>query len=257
MNQWLVDFIAAPMRAIENEQRGFLLSDRGRRIDYEVALTLVTAAVAMTIQYYLFTERNPFSSMFQVMSRDAELVRHGYWALGQIVAFAVIPLPVVVLVFRRSPAEYGLKLRGMMSCWWVYLLMYLVMMPVLVWASTNDRFLRTYPFYRLAEDESLWPRLIVWEILYALQFVALEFFFRGFLLHGTKRRFGAYAIFVTVLPYCMIHFGKPMPETLGAIVAGIFLGFMSLKTGSISMGAALHIAIAWSMDALAVWRMSS
>jgi membrane protease YdiL (CAAX protease family) len=145
----------------------------------------------------------------------------------------------------------------MMTCWWVYLLMYLVMLPVLVWASANDRFLRTYPFYRPAENESLWPRLIAWEILYAIQFVALEFFFRGFLLHGTKRRFGVYAIFVTVLPYCMIHFGKPMTETLGAIVAGIFLGFMSLKTGSIGMGAALHIAIAWSMDALALWRTNS
>ncbi len=257
MNRWLVDFVAAPVRALDEEQRSFLLSDRGRRVDYEVILTLLTAAVALTIQYYLFTERNPLASMFRIASRDAELVRHGYWAIGQIIAFALIPLPVVILIFRRSPAEYGLKLRGITACWWVYLSMYLLMLPALIWASNNDRFLRTYPFYRLAENESLWPRLIAWEIVYAVQFIALEFFFRGFLLHGTKRRFGVYAIFVMMLPYCIIHFGKPMPETLGAIVAGIVLGFMSLKTGSIGMGAALHIAIAWTMDALAIWRVSS
>jgi membrane protease YdiL (CAAX protease family) len=52
----------------------------------------------------------------------------------------------------------------------------------------------------------------------------------------------------------MIHFGKPIQETLGAIVAGILLGFMALKTRSIWLGAALHIAVAWTMDGLAVWR---
>ena len=56
------------------------------------------------------------------------------------------------------------------------------------------------------------------------------------------------------VPYCMIHFGKPMPETFGAIGAGVVLGFMSLKTRSIWLGAMLHVAVAWSMDAAALWR---
>ena len=58
------------------------------------------------------------------------------------------------------------------------------------------------------------------------------------------------AIFVMMVPYCMLHFGKPMPETFGAIIAGIVLGFACLKTGSIWLGAAIHIAVAWSMDTL-------
>jgi membrane protease YdiL (CAAX protease family) len=254
MKRWLLDAIAVPLRQIEDEQREFLLSERGRQVDYEVILTLVTAAVALTIQYYCFTEYRPTGWLLSVWPEHAELVRHGYWAFGQIVAYVLVPLPVIVLVFRRSPRDYGLKLRGVLANWWVYALMYLVMLPLLIWLSGNDRFLRTYPFYRLADGESLWPGLILWELIYALQFVALEFFFRGFLVHGTKRRFGVYAVFAMAFPYCMIHFGKPMPETLGAIVAGIVLGFMSLKTGSVGMGAALHIAIAWTMDGLAIWR---
>ena len=254
MKPRLSSAIADTLREIEGEQVKFLLSERGRQVDYEVILTLVTAAVALTIQYYFFTEYRPTGWLLSVWPEHAELIRHGYWALGQIVAYVLIPLPVVVLVLRRLPSDYGLKLRGVLAYWWVYALMYLAMLPVLFWVSTNDRFLRTYPFYRLAEGESLWPGLILWELLYALQFVALEFFFRGFLVHGAKRRFGVYAIFAMAFPYCMIHFGKPMPETLGAIVAGIVLGFMSLKTGSVGMGAALHIAIAWTMDGLAIWR---
>jgi membrane protease YdiL (CAAX protease family) len=55
------------------------------------------------------------------------------------------------------------------------------------------------------------------------------------------------------VPYCMIHFGKPMAETLAAIVAGIILGLMSLKTRSIWFGACLHVAVAMSMDFLSLW----
>ncbi|MCA9147548.1 MAG: CPBP family intramembrane metalloprotease, partial [Planctomycetales bacterium] len=82
--------------------------------------------------------------------------------------------------------------------------------------------------------------------------IALEFFFRGFMIHGTKRQFGPYCVLVMMVPYCMIHFTKPLPETFGAIIAGVVLGLMSLKTRSIWLGAALHIAVAWSMDVAAL-----
>ena len=91
-----------------------------------------------------------------------------------------------------------------------------------------------------------------WQALYALQFVSLEFFFRGFLVHTLKRDLGAHAVFVAVVPYCMIHFQKPLPEALGAIVAGIVLGTLSLRTGSVLGGAAVHVAVALTMDVLAL-----
>lgn len=118
--------------------------------------------------------------------------------------------------------------------------------------SGTEGFQRKYPFYHLKPGEHPWPRMLIFEILYALQFVALEFFFRGFVLHGTRHRFGSGSIFVMMVPYCMIHFQKPMPETFGAIIAGIVLGFTSLKTRSIWLGASLHIAVAWSMETLAL-----
>ncbi|HVJ80534.1 MAG TPA: hypothetical protein VNC50_05645 [Planctomycetia bacterium] len=56
------------------------------------------------------------------------------------------------------------------------------------------------------------------------------------------------------LPYCMIHFGKPLLETMASIGAGLILGGLSLKTRSIWLGAALHVYVAWLMDALALYR---
>ena len=50
----------------------------------------------------------------------------------------------------------------------------------------------------------------------------------------------------------MIHFGKPLPETIGAIIAGIFLGTLALWTRSIWLGFLIHVSVALSMDITAM-----
>jgi membrane protease YdiL (CAAX protease family) len=93
---------------------------------------------------------------------------------------------------------------------------------------------------------------VVWELIYFVQFFGLEFFFRGFLVHSLKPALGKYAIFVMTVPYCMIHFGKPPAETFAAIFAGVFLGWLSYRSGSILLGLILHCAVAFAMDILAL-----
>ena len=50
----------------------------------------------------------------------------------------------------------------------------------------------------------------------------------------------------------MIHFGKPYLEVNGAIVAGIALGSLSMKTKSIYQGFLVHVTVAGLMDWLAL-----
>jgi hypothetical protein len=50
----------------------------------------------------------------------------------------------------------------------------------------------------------------------------------------------------------MIHFGKPLSECLGSVVAGIALGTLALRTGSIYGGVVVHCGVAWSMDLFAL-----
>ena len=95
---------------------------------------------------------------------------------------------------------------------------------MIVAASFTPSFQERYPFFHPAAGHSLWPYMYAWWVLYWLQFCALEFFFRGFLLHGLAPRLGWAAIFAMALPYNMLHYGKPMPEALAAIVGGIALG---------------------------------
>jgi len=134
-----------------------------------------------------------------------------------------------------------------------YLLLAVLITPVFVIASYGHAFQAKYPYYKLSRGESLWPWFVAWECLYAIQFVGLEFFYRGFLVHGLKHRFGYAAVWVMVIPYLTIHFGKPPAEAFGAIFAGFILGTLSLKSRTIWWGAALHIWVACSMDLLSLW----
>jgi membrane protease YdiL (CAAX protease family) len=88
--------------------------------------------------------------------------------------------------------------------------------------------------------------------MYFVQFFALEMFFRGFWLGALRRSFGSGAIFAMAVPYCMIHYGKPYLEACGAIVAGIALGSLSMKTKSIYQGFLVHVTVAGLMDWLSL-----
>ena len=181
------------------------------------------------------------------MSGDQH-TRLTWWAGMAVITYFVIPVAVIRFGFRERVRDYGVKLTGATAGGPVYLVFVAVMIPLVWVCSAEARFQATYPFYRISYphqiDEYFWQ----WELMYALQFVVLEFFFRGFLVHGTKHRFGAYSVTVMMVPYCMIHFAKPMPECFASIIAGFALGLMSLKTKSVWLGAALHISVAWGMD---------
>jgi membrane protease YdiL (CAAX protease family) len=50
----------------------------------------------------------------------------------------------------------------------------------------------------------------------------------------------------------MIHYGKPLPETMGAIGAGLLLGTLAMRTRSIWGGVLIHVGVATTMDVLAL-----
>jgi len=176
-----------------------------------------------------------------------------YWVMVLITFYFIVPLFIIKLIFKDSMNVYGLSPKGIFKSYKIYIVFFLFMVPLILLVSNTDSFQHKYPFYN-PFGESLWPNFIIWQCLYFLQFFALEFFFRGFMLHGIKKRFGFYAVWIMMLPYMMIHFQKPMPETMGAIFAGIILGALSLKSRSIWLGVAIHYSVAITMDLAALWQ---
>jgi membrane protease YdiL (CAAX protease family) len=233
---------------------------------FEPLVVLASAAVVLTLLQFHGTAAEPGRILAWLergsggLARAASSLFHGpwfelasyaYWSLACCVGYFAVPALLLRVLRPGQPlSAFGLSWSGLSGHGRPYLLLFLASLPFIALASTRAAFQETYPFYRHAGRSA--ADFLAWEALYALQFLALEFFFRGFLLHTLKRDLGANAVFVAVVPYCMIHFQKPLPEALGAIVAGIVLGTLSLRTGSVLGGAAVHVGVALTMDVLAL-----
>jgi membrane protease YdiL (CAAX protease family) len=229
--------------------------DRARTSwDYRPLVVLLTVAVSLTLQEY-YGDRGFFRqwSVLPASIRtgpDWELWSFVWWTGWRVLGFVVLPALVVVCMPGERLRDYGLRTAGFFRHLWIYVALFLAVLPLVIYMSTTKEFQRIYPFYKLANRSTF--DLVAWEVLYAIQFLSLEFFFRGFMLHGTKRSLGVHSIWVMIVPYCMIHYGKTFSETMGAIVAGVILGTIALRTRSIWGGVFIHVAVALTMDLLTV-----
>ncbi len=180
-----------------------------------------------------------------------ELYAFGWWAFSRVSGY-LLPFAVWKLVFPEdSLRDMGLRTRGFFQHAWIYGLFLAIVMPLLLVVSRQPDFGAYYPFY--GKCSRSWFDFLAWEAMYYAQFFGLEMFFRGFWLGALRRSFGSGAIFAMAVPYCMIHFGKPFLEANGAIIAGIALGSLSMRTKSIYQGFLVHITVAAGMDWLALW----
>ena len=183
-------------------------------------------------------------------SRWFSFVDLGYWAGIRIAAFLLFPVLAIRLLLRERIRDHGLRLGSLPGHMRAYLLILAVVLPPVLLSSLRPEFRAYYPFYRNAHLS--WLDFGLWELLYAAQFFALEFFFRGFWLTATRRAFGSHAAYAMMVPYCMIHFTKPLLEVLGAIVAGIVLGLLAMHSRSIWGGVLVHVVVAVTMDVCAL-----
>ena len=227
------------------------------RLDGRDVAVVILTCVLLTLFYYyarpgFFNEHmeRPVAALLGLeTSPYRSLLPYWYWSFSSLVLRVLVPMGCIALWFKGSVRDYGFGLwrpgHGR-----VYLGMYLIMLPLLVGASFLSSFQQKYPFYAEA-DRSL-THFVLYELAYGIQFASLEAFFRGFMVFALFKRLGYYSVLIMTIPYCMIHFSKPVPETLGAIVAGLVLGFMALNSRSWIPGALLHWSVGFTMDVLCI-----
>lgn len=218
---------------------------------FEWGVTLV-AALGLMVMWF-----GGQQSVFLEFVRVTEWVPEGYWDLSAL-AFWVgmcvvgyVLLPVIYLKSSgRDLSDYYLGWSGFRRHLPIYLGLFIPGSLLVVWVSYWPDFQAIYPFYALA-SRSLFD-LVAWEVLYGVQFFALEFFFRAFLLESLRRAMGFGALLLMLLPYCMIHFNKTAAESAGSIVAGVILGMLAMRGRSIWGGVLIHWLIAIQMDVLSL-----
>ncbi len=234
------------------------------KLDRRAVFALVYTAFGLTCIFYLKdadaiaralagTNLEWFGALISDSSEN-NLPALAWWVGVVSVFYFVGPLLIIKFAWNANLSDFGLKLRIEPGFWKLLAACTAVMLPLVYLMSLTSGFAAKYPFLRIYDGEPYLGRtLLIWELIYFVQFLGLEFFFRGFLVHSLKRSLGLYSIFVMTVPYCMIHFGKPPAETMAAIAAGIFLGWMSYRNGSIWLGLLLHCTVAFSMDILALY----
>lgn len=151
-----------------------------------------------------------------------------------------------------------LKFKGFGLCnfkieYKTYLGFLLVMVPLLVFASTQADFLKTYPKLKqiAVSYEKYVQQLLIYEPVYLLNFVMLEWFFRGYMVLFFKKYLNTKAIILVAMVYCSFHFGKPLLECISSFFGGYILGYIIYNTKSIWGGVIVHMGIAFLMDLFA------
>lgn len=216
-----------------------------------VVVASVYAAIALTFLEY-FARPGFFVQHFPLAATaHFGLYPHLWWALWTIALFLGVPAILVRALFRHPLRDYGLNLAIKRKHWWLYLALFVAVFPVVIYAASRSDFQAIYPFYRGAFQATA-GAVLAWEMAYLTQFLALEFFFRGFLVLGLGRVIGRASIWLAMVPYCMIHYHKPPAEAFAAIIAGIVLGELAYRTRSIAGGVIVHIGVAATMEALAL-----
>lgn len=219
-----------------------------RSVDGRAALALLYTAAGLTLLEFFYM---PWHVQRRIDGRSELSVEAGAtYCVATCVVYLVLPALIVRFGQREKLASIGYDLRGFVRHAWVYLAGYVLMLPLLFAAARRPDFAGLYPFVH--EARASWGAFWTWEAFYMLQFLSLEAFFRGYLLMTLERRFGWTAIFVMVVPYCMIHYHKPWLEAYAAIAAGVALGALALRFRSFYGGALLHGLVALTMDLLAV-----
>lgn len=164
------------------------------------------------------------------------------------IIYLLLPL-LSLLLLRTRPRDTGWTL----GYWRLWLLdtaiLYVAVLPFLYWAAHQPSFHRTYPY--LLVSRSGWQGFLLGQAVRLVYMLGWESLFRGYLLFGYSRRAGnAVGITISTIPFVLMHFGKPVPEVWGSIVAGVALGVLALRGRSFLPAAMLHYSVALTLDLL-------
>lgn len=221
------------------------------RDSYYLFFIITTCSVVLLLQNYLSASGiagNFISGLPFFINFNTSFAYVLGWGIFTIFIYTFIPL-VTIYALKETPKQYGFSFNKNGKL--IYLIAPVLILPITFIFSKSQDFQNTYPFL---SNPNSFIELICWEAIYLVQFAALEFFFRGFMLHAILRLTNVWvAILLTSTPYMLIHIVKPTPETIASFFGSILLCWIAIKFKTIAIGIYLHILLAASMDLFALF----
>ncbi len=225
-----------------------------RGLDRKIIIIFLSVALLQTISWY-YASRNFFRlNIFPVYQNDPDvyLYEYLYWFVSDFITLFILSVIIIKFVLRESLKDYGLQV-GELKVGIVFSGLFLIVMITVIWfISSTSAFSEKYP--HLLSTRNNWESFSAYEIGMLIYMVSWEFIWRGFMLFGLKEKFGYYSVFIQTIPFVILHNGKPILETFGAIAGGIALGVLALRTNSIIYCVITHSGVMFAIDLISTLR---
>lgn len=228
IGRWWAAFVAGP--AYPADERDTRTMDVvGLRLPIRATIAIAVVTVALLVDY----SRTFLPGDLLALGRAPEVTRA--IAIERVIVFGLVPLLVVLLVFRDRLSRYGVTLGEWRWGLGLVVAGCAVMTPIVLWFASLPE-VRAY----YAESASGLPELLV---VNGLDLTASEFAFRGFLMMALLRTIGPLGVVVAALPFVFGHLGKPELELFSTLGGGLVYGWLAWRTRSIVWGALGHTYI--------------
>jgi hypothetical protein len=185
----------------------------GLELDIRATLVVITSTLLLMVDHY--HRFIPSEALGDLLNAKA---------IERIVLYLIIPLLIIVLIFRDKPSEYGFSFGN-----WREGLLWtagavVILTPLLYFSARTPAMIQYY-----ARSERTIAHVIS---VSALDLFGWEFVFRGFILFGLVRVAGPNAVLLQAVPFALAHMGKPELETMSTIFGGTGFGFVAWRTRS-------------------------
>jgi hypothetical protein len=220
---------------------------------------IVVSATLLLVVFLGLGRADTYHRLFEPLVPKRErtpLFGFAYFAMCSVLLRLLIPFLLVRFKLKQPPRAYGYAVRGGTRVRWVYLGLFIIMVPLVVWASTLPDFQSSYPQSRgvVTGKQVSIGLFALYHTGYFLMFLSGESFWRGYMTFGLGRDLDRVALPWMVMLYSIGHYGKPILEANASIVAGFVLGYLALRHRSFFLGALLHWSIALTMDLAVLWQ---
>lgn len=225
-----------------------------KELDRKVITIFLSVAVLQTISYYITSRRFFRINIFPSFQSDPDvfLIEYLYWFIGDFITYFCLSVVVIKFFLKEHLRDYGLRWGEHKIGFTISALFILIMLPVIWFFSATPEFVEKYPHLLSARAD--WGEFSIYEMGMLVYLFSWEFVWRGFMLLGLREKFGYYAVLIQMIPFVILHNGKPMAETFGAIAGGIALGVLAYRTNSFLYGVITHMGVMFSIDFICTLR---
>ncbi len=224
------------------------LIHESKKLDFKTVYIFISVAI---IVFLSLTVASPafFYDHFGKNRLDSRI----YWFLMDGSLMFLIPVLSIKFVFRKKLRDFGFTF-GDVKFGLLTSAVFFAFMFVTVWiVSSSLEFTVAYP-QGGSELKTNFQLLLFYEFCILVYMLGWEFLWRGYMLFGLKEKLGYYTIFIQMIPFFILHKGKPELELFASIFAGIILGIQALRSRSFVYSWILHWLVMVSIDTISVLR---